>query len=422
MLQVSPSDAQKALVSSLCHSPELFGLLPHSFGAGALEDTGARLLYETVRSFWLDNRPVTYDLIRLTLGAHLDSVSLEALWDFVPSAANFDHYLAIVLTHGRLKACINSSKSFLASLLENSDLLDSCSLDDLVENHRRSLARECMGPQELQTIQELIVDFNVWISSASDIQRSSVRFGIEKLDDLLASIQPGDMIVVGGGTGIGKSALALQAAHYSLANMAVVYFSLEMPSRQLIGRLVSNISGVPLSRMLKGKVTSSEVTKISEASERVARMPFWIVDAEHPGPELVRSTIRRLKALEVNVGLVILDYLQLMRSPPPTGREDRREAVVAEFARSMKEIAISENLVVLALSQLNDDGRLRESRAIGQHADCVILINQTGTDTILRLEKHRNGPCGAAVATFEGERFEFRSKSRPSKAEEKSPF
>lgn len=411
MLQIAGLDAERALVSSLCHAPELFGSLPHSFGPGAFEDHGARALYECVRSFWLENTAISFGLIRLNLKEHLDLVRLEELWDFVPSAANFEQYLAVVLTNMHRRGCIKETKSFLASLIE-SELLDSAGLDDLIERHRHGLAARCVGPEKLETIQDQVVQFNEWISTASET-RTGVRFGLEKLDDLLGSVQPGDLVVIGGGTGIGKSALALQAAHQSLAQMAVVYFSLEMPSRQLIGRLVSNISGVPLSRILKGKVTSSEVTKISEASEAVARMPLWIVDSEHPSPELIRSTVRRLKTLEVPVGLVIVDYLQLLRSPPANGREERREAVVAEFARGLKEMAISENVVLFALSQLNDDGRLRESRAIGQHADVVVLINQTGSDTILRIEKHRNGPVGAAVASFEGERFEFRSKNRP---------
>lgn len=412
MLRVSSSDAQKALVSSLCHSPELFGSLPHSFSPLALEDLGARTLFSAVKSFWLENRPINFDLIRLSIGKALDLVSLEALWEFVPSAANFDLYLAVVLTSQRCRGCINETKSFLASLIEDSEILDANILDDLIEHHKRALAAKCSGlSDKLQTIQAQVIEFNEWLSSASDVTRSSVRFGIEKLDDLLASLQPGDLVVIGGSTGIGKSALALQAAHYSLQSMAVVYFSLEMPSRQLIGRLVANKSGVPLSRMLKGKITASEVARIGEASEEVARMPLWIIDSEHPSPELIRSTIRRLKTLEVPVGLVVVDYLQLLRSPPTSGPVERREAIVAEFARGLKEMAIGEGVVLLALSQLNDEGRLRESRAIGQHADVVLLINQTGTDTILRVEKHRNGAPGAAVATFEGERFEFRSKT-----------
>lgn len=419
MLQIAGSDAERALVSSLCHSPILFGSLPTLFGAGSIEDASARVLFECVRSFWLANRPVSFELVRLHLASQLDLVTLESLWEFVPSGANFEHYLAVVLTNQRLRGCINESKSFLSNLIDSSQLLDSSSLDDLIENHKRQLAAKCLGPQKLTTIQEQVIEFNSWASSASDLTRSGVRFGVEKLDDLLASVQPGDMVVIGGGTGIGKSALALQAAHYSLlGGMAVVYFSLEMPARQLIGRLVSNISSVPLSRILKGKVTPSEVTRIGEASERVARMPLWIIDSDHVTPELIRSTVRRLKTLEVPLGLVVVDYLQLMRAPPSGAREERREAIVAEFARGLKEIAISENLVVFGLSQLNDDGRLRESRAIGQHADIVVLINQTGADTILRVEKHRNGPLGAAVAIFEGERFEFRSKSRPKSVSE----
>jgi replicative DNA helicase len=105
-----------------------------------------------------------------------------------------------------------------------------------------------------------------------------------------------------------------------------------------------------------------------------------------------------------------VDYLQLLKAPARSGPEERREAVVAEFARFLKETAVSEGVVMMVLSQLNDDGRLRESRAIGQHADVVVLISQTGDDSILRIEKHRNGPCGAAVARFCGERFCFEPK------------
>ena len=167
MPQIAGLDAERALVSSLCHAPELFGSLPVPFSPSAFTDSGARILYETLRSMWLENKKISFDLIRLSVGAHLDLVSLEALWDFVPSGANFEQYLAVVLTNGRLRSCIIESKSFLASLIEDSQLLDSSALEALIESHKRALAAKCLGPQKLQTIQEQVVDFNAWISTAS---------------------------------------------------------------------------------------------------------------------------------------------------------------------------------------------------------------------------------------------------------------
>jgi replicative DNA helicase len=202
--------------------------------------------------------------------------------------------------------------------------------------------------------------------------------GLAGLDGHMGGgLHHGEMAVVGGQTGAGKSALMIQtAAACAEADRPVIYLSLEMPRRDVFNRLAASASGSP--------PTSQHFRK---AQAHAAILPVTIHDNLSALPDIcaaIQAAARRGKA-----SLAVVDYLQLVEAPG-----DSRELALSETARRLKTLALSENIVVLTASQLNDDGRLRESRAIGHHADVVLAIEEDG----ICFRKFRRGAANHTIS------------------------
>jgi replicative DNA helicase len=224
-------------------------------------------------------------------------------------------------------------------------------------------------------------------STANDIAAEIER---EEVDGVIAEVFPsglvaidralgggfhaGELAVVGGGTGAGKSALLIQAAAAcAQAGHAVAYFSLEMPRRDVFRRLASAGSRTPAHDRAGFRMAQCEA----------AILPVTVYDSLSTLRDItaaIRVAARRGKA-----AVAVVDYLQLVEAPG-----DSRELAMSEVARSLKTLALAEKILVLTASQLNDDGRLRESRAIGHHADAVLAIEDEG----IACRKFRRGPAG----------------------------
>lgn len=201
--------------------------------------------------------------------------------------------------------------------------------------------------------------------------------GIAALDrHMSGGLHRGEMAVVAGGTGAGKSALLIQAAAASAeTERPVIYLSLEMPRRDVFNRLAAAASG-----------TSPNHHQFRKAQCHAATLPVTIHDNVSTLSEIcaaIRTASRRDRAR-----LAVVDYLQLVESPG-----ESRELAMSEAARRLKTLALAEQIVVLTASQLNDDGRLRESRAIGHHADAVLAIEDDG----ISFRKFRRGAANHKI-------------------------
>jgi len=238
---------------------------------------------------------------------------------------------------------------------------------------------------------------------------------------MLLGLQPSNLLVVAARPGCGKTAFALGAA----ANVAmsarrpVMFFSMEMGTLELTKRLLSGESRVELRKLQTGKIREDEWTRLSHAVGRLAETPLLIDDNPHCTVMEMRAKARRTKARYGDLGLVVLDYLQLM-SPSTTRRADNRQVEVADISRGLKILARELDCPVIALSQLNrqleyrQDKRpmladLRESGSLEQDADVVVFLyrdeiynpesDQRGTAEII-VAKHRNGPTGVTRLAF----------------------
>ncbi len=255
--------------------------------------------------------------------------------------------------------------------------------------------------------------------------------GFPQLDHLLAGLQKADLIILAARPSMGKTALALDIARQTATKhgTAVGIFSLEMSSQQLVDRMLAAQAGVNAWRLRTGKIKGDdEFERLQEAMGALAEAPIYIDDGSSTTVLAMRSVARRLK-MEKNLGLIVVDYLQLI-TPIHTRGADNLVQQVTEISRSLKAMARELDVPVLALSQLSRAveqrrGRprlsdLRDSGSIEQDADVVMFIHRedkmnaasgaekTNIAEIL-IEKHRNGPTGKVDLLFDEEKTTFRS-------------
>src|SRR2546430_675328 len=263
---------------------------------------------------------------------------------------------------------------------------------------------------------------------------TGVPTGFIDLDRMTAGLQPGDLIIIAGRPSMGKTALALNIAeHVAVDNgLPVAIFSMEMSSTQLAMRMLGSISRVDQHKMRTGRLSDKEWGQLSEAMGKLHETPIYIDEAGALTALEVRARARRLKRQYSKLGLIVIDYLQLMAA---TAQGENRATEISEISRSLKAMSKELDVPVIALSQLNravdqrPDRRpvmsdLRESGAIEQDADVIMFIyrevvykpdlpeEQRGLAEVV-VGKQRNGPIGTVKLTFRGQHTRFENYQEP---------
>jgi replicative DNA helicase len=258
--------------------------------------------------------------------------------------------------------------------------------------------------------------------------------GFKDLDELTGGFQPGNLIVIAARPGMGKSALVTNVAENAAIDhkRAVALFSLEMSESELAQRFIASQARIKGDELRKGKVAESRWPKILEVSQRLSQARLFVDDTSDLGILEIRAKARRLHSKEPHgLGLVIVDYLQLMRAD---GRTENRAEQVGQMSRGLKILARELDVPVIALSQLNrnvearTDKRpllsdLRESGAVEQDSDVVMFIyrddyytreeSEHAGEAELIIAKHRNGPVGKVTLTFQSEYPKFMNYVNP---------
>src|SRR5213596_3852576 len=367
----------------------------------------------------LNGRSEPIDLITLseTLKARGDLAEvgggayLAELTERVPTAANAVHYAKIVRERSILRGLIEASTEIASRGYQAPD-----NVDELLDHAERLI----FGIQERKVRQAFTKLSEVLVESIKTIERlyeqkqavTGVSTGFADLDALTAGLQPSDLIVVAGRPSMGKTALCLNIAEHAAlrADVGVAIFSLEMSKEQLALRMLCSESRVDLKRVRTGHLSDREFPKLAMAAGRLADAPIFIDDTPALSVLELRAKARRLKRdPSTKLGLIIVDYLQLMRS---TEGKDNREQEISEISRSLKALAKELSVPVIALSQLNRQvesrnppkprlADLRESGAIEQDADVIAFIyreevyvedsDKKGVAEII-VAKQRNGP------------------------------
>ncbi|HEV2110551.1 MAG TPA: replicative DNA helicase [Gammaproteobacteria bacterium] len=260
----------------------------------------------------------------------------------------------------------------------------------------------------------------------ADSHVTGVPTGINRFDELTAGLQPGDLVIVAGRPSMGKTSFAMNIAENAAIGHKVptAIFSMEMSGEQLALRLISSLGRIDQQKVRTGKLDDTDWKRVSSAITLMSKAPMYIDDTGGLAPTELRARARRLKR-DHNLGLMVVDYLQLMQVP---GTRENRATEISEICRSLKSLARELKVPVIALSQLNrsveqrDDKRpimsdLRESGSIEQDADVIVFIyrdevynkdtQEKGVAEII-IGKQRNGPTDTVRTTFLGQftRFE----------------
>jgi replicative DNA helicase len=347
-----------------------------------------------------------------------------------PASANAGHYAKIVSELALLRRLITVSGEIAESAYAQPD--------DVTDTVDRAEAM-VFEVAEKRIAESLVRVFDSVTATVDQLETlygeddtiTGVPTGYTELDNVLLGLQPSNLIVAAARPGMGKSSFALGAA----ANVAmvsrrpVVFFSMEMGAVELTKRMLAAEARVDARKLQTGKLSDPDWTRLNTAISHLGEAPLFIDDNPHCTVMEMRAKARRIKARHGDVGLIVVDYLQLMSSPR---RVESRQVEVSELSRGLKILARELDCPVLALSQLNrqleyrQDKRpmladLRESGSIEQDADVVLFIyrdeaynpesDQRGVVELI-VAKHRNGPTGVARLAFLDHFVKFANMAR----------
>ena len=397
-------------------------------------------IYEAILKLYEDNEPIDV----LSLANRLEETSLlekiggssylASLVNTVPSATNVVHYAKVVQKKALLRRLIGAASEIVEMGFDESE--DVQKVLDEAEQKLFAVSQKYIK-QDFVPIKSILESaFNrIDELHKSDNAFRGVQTHFPDLDGLLAGLQKSDLLILAARPSIGKTTFALDIARQVgvYSKVPVGIFSLEMGSDQLIDRMLAAQAGVDLWRLRTGKLSSdgpgNDFERLSDAMGVLSEAPIFIDDSGSLNIMEMRTMARRLQA-EHNLGLIIIDYLQLMEGRSRGG--DNRVQEISEISRGLKQLARELDIPVIALSQLSRavESRpdqvpklsdLRESGSIEQDADVVMFLyredrvkpdtpNKNIVDVIV--SKHRNGPVGKISLFFEENATTFRSLER----------
>jgi len=350
---------------------------------------------------------------------------LNALAQSVPSAANLRRYAEIVRERAVLRKLVAASDEIATAAFNPQgrpvpQILDEAESKIFKIGEEGSRSRQ--GFISMDTLVVQLIDRVNELHENGAEEVTGVRTGFYDMDKMTAGLQAGDLIVLAARPSMGKTAFALNIAEHVAVNegLPVVVFSMEMGAAQLALRMVGSLGRIDQSNLRTGKLRDDEWGRLSEAVEKLGKAAVFIDEGSALTPSELRARARRQARQCGQLGLIVVDYLQLM-SGSGGGSEENRATVIGEISRGLKSLAKELKCPVIALSQLNrsvesrTDKRpmmsdLRESGAIEQDADVIMFIyrddyytkeasNEPGVAEII-IGKQRNGPTGTVKLAF----------------------
>ena len=349
---------------------------------------------------------------------------LNALAQSVPSAANLRRYAEIVRERAILRKLISASDEIATNAFNPQGRQVSQILDEAegkIFKIGEEGSRNKQGFIGVDKLTMQLIDRITELAENGAEEVTGVRTGFFDIDRMTAGLQKGDLIILAARPSMGKTALAINIAEAVAVNegLPVLVFSMEMGASQLALRMIGSLGRIDQSGLRTGRLRDDEWTRLTEAAERLGKAQLYIDESPALNPAEVRARSRRMARQCGTLGLIVVDYLQLMSG---TGKSDgeNRATEISEISRGLKALAKELQCPVIALSQLNrsvetrTDKRpmmsdLRESGAIEQDADVIMFIyrddyynkesKEPGVAEII-IAKQRNGPVGTTKLTF----------------------
>ena len=397
-----------------------------------------RLIFAAIGALINANKPADIITVFERLSAGSDDCGgmpyLHSLASSVASASGVRRYAEIVRERSILRSLAAAGDS-IATMAFNPQGAPVDQLLDAAETAIFKIAEEGAGRKgdEGQSIDQLMVEL---IDRVNDLHENGakevtgVRTGFYDIDRITAGLQPGDLIVLAGRPSQGKTALALNIAENVSVNedMPVLVFSLEMGGNQLALRLASSVGRIDQSRLRTGRLGDDEWGRFSEAVEKLGKCRLHVDDSAGLTAGQIRAKARRYARKAGQLGLIVIDYLQLMTMAPAAGREANLASEIGDITRSLKALSKEMRCPVILLSQLNRgvearaDKRpimsdLRSSGAIEQDADVILFVyrdeyytkeacREPGVAEII-VSKNRNGETRTVRLAFQGHLTKF---------------
>ncbi len=434
-LKIPPNsiEAEQALIGGLMLNAQAWDKVADVVLPDDFYRKDHRLIYSAIGKLIEGGSPC--DVV--TLSEHLDGCGeleqvggleyLATLANETAGAANARAYAKIIRERATLRALINAGNEISGNAFASDGRTASEVLDDaerMVFEIAEKGSRGKKGFRSLKQILPEAVD-RIDLLHQSDGSITGISSGYHEFDKLTAGLQAGELIIIAGRPSMGKTTLALNIAENAAIGSKVptAVFSMEMPSQQLAFRMISSLGRVDQTHLRTGNFPDEDWSRINTAVQLMSDAPIFIDDTPSLSPTEIRARARRLHR-EHGLGLVVIDYLQLMQVE---GSKENRATEISEISRGLKALAKELEVPVIALSQLNrsveqrTDKRpvmsdLRESGAIEQDADLIVFIYREevyNQDTPrkgiadIAIAKQRNGPIGDFPLTFVGRYTKF---------------
>jgi replicative DNA helicase len=430
-------EAEQAVLGGLLLDTQAWDQVGDSVATDDFYRPDHRLIFDAIAELVAESKPV--DVVTVSekldrLGKLGDAGGLAYLSTLVrdtPTAANVRAYAIIVRERALLRSLISAGNTIVSSVFSDEGL----STRDLVNLAEQRVfeiaergARRTEGAQAVRSMLPALIDkIDEWHSNPDKLR--GLATGFTDFDRKTGGLRGGDLVIVAGRPSMGKTTLAINMAENVALDPgvkgSVLIFSMEMPSEQLMTRMLSSVGGVPMHDIRSGRISDQDWVRITSATSQLAEARIYIDESPGLTPTELRARARRVKR-EHGLDFVVVDYLQLMQVH---GTKENRATEISEISRGLKALAKELNVPVVALSQLNRSveqreskkpvmSDLRESGAIEQDADMILFIyreevydkntNRKG-EADIDLAKHRNGETGYFTLTFQGQYTRFQN-------------
>jgi replicative DNA helicase len=449
-----PGDGEIARIKMQPHSIEaeqsvLGGLLLSADGWDAVAESVAdsdfyrpdhRLIFRQIAKLAEASEPVDVITVadKLEARGELEGAGglpyLAELAQNTPSASNIRAYAQVVSERASLRKLIEAAQE----IAESGFTPEGRTSDELIDEAERRIMQiseqgpKAGGPQGVNPLlQTALGRIEELFNSGGEI--TGITTGFADLDGMTSGLQPSDLVIVAGRPSMGKTSFAMNLVENAVLaqEKPILVFSMEMPADSLVVRMLSSIGRIDQTRIRNGKLEQEDWPKLSTAVNKLKDVPLFIDDTAALTPTEVRARARRMMREHGELGMIMIDYLQLMQV---AGSSEGRTAEISEISRSLKAIAKEFECPVVALSQLNRsleqrpnkrpvNSDLRESGAIEQDADVIMFIyrdevyNEESPDkgvAEIIIGKQRNGPIGLCRLAFIGQYTRFENLARGS--------
>ncbi len=433
-------EAEEAIISAILHDNSTLLDIVEILSSDDFYRSAHQKIYAAMTELFGKTEPV--DIITVTnllkTKGQLESIggasAIVQLMDSIPVAVNAVHYAKIIHDKGSLRQLIEKANRIVQRCFEEHDDVED--VLDFAESSVFEISEHKIKPafNHIASLIEINID-KLEERQGNKTLYTGVPSGFHGIDHLTSGFQKSDLVILAARPSMGKTALALNMVRNVAveSNVPCAIFSLEMSKEQLSMRMLCAEARIDSARIRDGFFSDEDWKRLTHAASTLSQAPIYIDDISNITAMTIRAKARRLK-MEKNLGLIVIDYLQLMKSSISS---ERRDLEIAEISRSLKSLARELDLPIIALSQLNRKleersdkhpqlSDLRESGALEQDADMVMFIyrdevynkdesNPNRGKAEIILAKHRNGPTGMAALTFLNSytRFENMAQETP---------